>query len=113
MNLPAHLRSLASLCLLAVILPAVGQGRAPPPYAKGDPKAGEALAERDCVSCHAASFGDAETIYTRKDRRVGTPAQLLAQVRQCNAQLAKGYFPDEEESVAAYLDRDFYHFTHR
>lgn len=82
------------------------------PYAKGDAKAGEALATRDCVSCHAAKFGgDADAIYTRKDRRVTTPAQLMAQVQRCNAELSKGYFPDEEESVAAFLDRAFYHFT--
>lgn len=106
-----NLRPLAPFLLLALTLSAAAQG--PTPYAKGDPEAGEALAERDCVSCHAASFGKAESIYTRKDRRVRTPAQLLAQVQQCNAQLGKGYFPDEEESVAAYLDRDFYHFTPR
>jgi len=106
-----NVNALAFVSLFAAALPAAAQ--APSPYAKGDAKAGEALAERDCVSCHAASFGDAGAIYTRKDRRVRTPAQLLAQVQQCNAQLGKGYFPDEEESVAAYLDRDFYHFTPR
>jgi len=104
------LRALAALWLLAATLPVAGQAA---PYAKGDPKAGEALAERDCVSCHAASFGNAHAIYIREDRRVRTPAQLLAQVQRCNAELGKGYFPDEEESVAAYLDRDFYHFSPR
>lgn len=108
---PRAFAALVAPWLVAVALPVAAQSAAP--YAKGDAKAGAALAERDCVSCHAASFGTAEAIYTRPDRRVRTPAQLLAQVQQCNAQLGKGYFPDEEESVAAYLDRDFYHFSQR
>ena len=101
----------ASLAVLGVLvaLPAAAQATAP--YAKADAAAGEKLGQRDCVSCHAAKFGTAEAIYLRKDRRVTTPQQLMAQVQRCNAELAKGYFPDEEESVAAWLDRDFYHFT--
>lgn len=105
----ATLGVLATLSLFATAAPAAAQG--PPPYANGDAAAGETLGQRDCVSCHAAKFGSAEVIYTRKDRRVTTPQQLMAQVQRCNAELAKGYFPDEEESVAAWLDRDFYHFT--
>ena len=93
-----------------VALPCVAQPAATP-YAKGDAAAGEALGQRDCVSCHAAKFGSAEAIYVRKERRVTTPQQLMVQVQRCNAELSKGYFPDEEESVAAWLDRDFYHFT--
>lgn len=105
----AAMGALAVLSLFTTATPAVAQ--APTPYAKGDPAAGEALGQRDCVSCHAAKFGSADALYTRKDRRVTTPQQLMAQVQRCNAELAKGYFPDEEESVAAWLDRDFYHFT--
>lgn len=102
-------RAVAAASMLAIALPALAQAAAP--YAKGNATEGQAIAERDCVSCHAAKFGNAEAIYLRRDRRVTTPAQLLAQVQRCNAELARGYFPDEEESVAAYLDRDFYRFA--
>ena len=37
-------------------------------------------------------------------------AQLLAQVQGCNANLGKGYFPEEEEHIAAYLNLEFYKF---
>ena len=39
-----------------------------------------------------------------------TPAQLLAQVQLCNVELKAGYFPDEEEHVAAYLNARYYGF---
>ena len=101
----------ASLAVLGVLVELPAAAQAPTPYAKADAAAGEALGQRDCVSCHAAKYGTAEAIYLRKDRRVTSAQQLMAQVQRCNAELAKGYFPDEEESVAAWLDRDFYHFT--
>lgn len=108
---PARVRSGALAASLAVLGALAATAQAATPYAKGDPAAGESLGQRDCVSCHAAKFGSADAIYLRPDRRVTTPQQLLAQVQRCNAELSKGYFPEEEESVAAWLDRDFYHFT--
>jgi len=84
----------------------------PAPFAAGKPPAGKQIVERDCVGCHAQRFaGNADEIYRRADRRVKTPAQLLAQVQACNVNLGKGYFPDEEEHIAAYLNLEFYKFT--
>ena len=83
----------------------------PAPFAAGDAKAGKAIVDRDCVGCHAAKFaGDPDRMYTRPDHRVKTPAKLLAQVQACNTNLAKGYFPEEEEHIAAYLNLQFYKF---
>ena len=90
----------------ALALPAIAQ---PQPLA-GDAAAGRVLVERDCIACHQTRFGDAATIYTRAERKVRTPEQLLAQVRLCNAQLQTRYFPDEEEHVAAYLNAQYYRF---
>ncbi|MEO8486071.1 MAG: cytochrome c [Betaproteobacteria bacterium] len=82
------------------------------PYAGGDAAAGRALAQKDCNGCHLRKFdGDAARIYTRPDRKVTTPAQLLAQVRYCSTELSLQYFPDDEASVAAYLDREHYRFS--
>ena len=65
---------------------------------------GRPLVEKDCNGCHVRQFGTPEQIYVRPDRRVRTPAQLKAQVTYCNTQLGTGYFPDEEEHIAAWLD---------
>ena len=84
----------------------------PAPFAAGSPPAGKEIVDRDCVSCHAQLYaGDADQIYRRAERRVRTPAQLLAQVQACNVNLGKGYFPEEEEHVAAYLNLEFYKFA--
>ncbi len=70
------------------------------------------MVDRDCVACHAQKFaGDPDRMYSRPDRRIKTPAQLLSQVQACNANLAKGYFPEEEEHIAAYLNLQFYKFA--
>lgn len=83
----------------------------PAPFDHGDAAQGKPLVERDCVACHASRFdGKPEQMYLRADRRVRTPAQLLAQVRYCNAQLNTQYFPEDEEHVAAYLNGQYYHF---
>jgi hypothetical protein len=79
-------------------------------FANGDPQRGHLLVERDCNGCHVRLVGDADRIYLRDDRRVRTPAQLQAQVAYCNTQLATGYFPDEEEHVAAWLNQRYYRF---
>jgi cytochrome c553 len=103
-------------CLLAIALlvvrfdVAIAQTQ-PTPFASGDPKAGKALVDRDCVGCHAQKFaGDPDQMYRRADHRVKTPGQLLAQVQACNTNLRKNYFPEEEEHIAAYLNLEFYKF---
>ena len=96
---------------LLLWLPAfVATAQAPPPLT-GDAALGKALADKDCVSCHARRFGNADAIYLRADRRMQTPAQLLAQVRYCNVELGTNYFPEDEEHVAAYLNARYYHFA--
>ena len=96
--------------LLAVIGAAAAQMQ-PVPFRAGDTKAGKQLVDRDCVACHAQQFaGDPDQMYRRHDRRVKTPTQLLAQVQGCNVNLGKGYFPEEEEHIAAYLNLEFYQF---
>ena len=82
----------------------------PAPFANGDPQQGHALVDKDCHGCHIRMFGDQDRIYTREDRRIRTPAQLRSQVTVCNTQLGKGYFPDEEEHIAAWLNDRYYHF---
>lgn len=110
MNIGSGLRHSSFLACAAVAMAVPALAQQPKPLAHGDVNAGRALAERDCVACHARQFGDATTIYTRADRKVHSPEQLLAQVQYCNVQLKSGYFPEEEEHVAAYLNQQYYKF---
>jgi mono/diheme cytochrome c family protein len=101
-------RTLVALAAGAGIAGALAQQ--PAPFANGDPQQGHALVDKDCHACHVRLFGDPHLIYTREDRRVKTPAQLRAQVAFCNTQLATGYFPEEEEHIAAWLNQRYYRF---
>lgn len=103
--------SLLAIALLVVRFDVAIAQNQPAPFAAGDPKAGKALVDRDCVGCHAQKFaGDPDQMYRRADHRVKTPGQLLAQVQACNTNLRKNYFPEEEEHIAAYLNLEFYKF---
>ncbi|MET0205262.1 MAG: cytochrome c [Burkholderiaceae bacterium] len=99
-----------SLSLLLALVAASAAAQTSAPFAGGDPKKGAAMTAKDCNGCHLRRFGDVPSAYTRIDRRVNTPAQLKAQIAYCNSQLGTGYFPDEEEHIAAYLDLEYYKF---
>ena len=98
------------LAAVLALVAATAVAQAPAPFAGGDPKQGAAMVTKDCDACHVRRFGDAPSAYTRIDRRVNTPAQLKAQIAYCNSQLGTGYFPDEEEHIAAYLNLEYYKF---
>jgi hypothetical protein len=101
----------AASILVAAVPVQAAVAMAPAPFANGNPELGKPLNDKACVGCHARRFGgDADQIYVRSERRVRTPTQLLAQVSYCNAQLGTGYFPDEEEHIAAYLNKQYYRF---
>jgi mono/diheme cytochrome c family protein len=107
----SHFRFLLIVLPLLAFAGHVGAQGQPAPFKSGDAKAGKALVERDCVSCHAAKFpNDPDQMYRRPNHRIKTPTQLLSQVQACNANLGKQYFPEDEENIAAYLNSEFYHF---
>jgi len=84
---------------------------AQPQSSNAQADAGKALHDKDCVACHARQFsGDASKMYTRPDHRVRTPAQLHAQIAYCNTQLGTQYFPEDEDKIFAYLNREYYRF---
>jgi hypothetical protein len=98
------------LALMAVGIAAPVLAQQPPPFTHGDAAMGKTLSEPKCVACHERRFGDAATIYSRSERRVHSPEQLLAQIRICNAELGANYFPEEEEHIAAFLNSQYYKF---
>jgi mono/diheme cytochrome c family protein len=78
---------------------------------KPDPKRGQALVEKSCVSCHVSMYGgDGSEIYLRPDHKVKNYAQLASRVAVCNANSGAGWFPEEEADVAAYLNQKYYKF---
>lgn len=80
-------------------------------FTKMDSAAGKALHEKNCISCHASSYGgDGSGIYTREYNKVKTSKGLIAQVRNCNTMLGLKWFEDEELNVAAYLNQTYYKF---
>ena len=82
------------------------------PFTSADANAGKALVAKNCVSCHAESFGgDGSSIYTREFRKVKTAKGLVAQVRNCNTMIGLKWFEDEELNVAKYLNQTYYKFT--
>jgi cytochrome c2 len=82
------------------------------PFAEANAKAGQTLVEKNCISCHASSYGeDGSGIYTRENRKVKSSKGLVAQIRNCNTMLGLKWFEDEELNVAAYLNQNYYHFT--
>ncbi|MDP3819754.1 MAG: cytochrome c [Methylotenera sp.] len=101
------MKSILLVCLLMLSNLALAE-----PYTGADAAAGKALVTKNCVSCHAQSFGgDGSDIYTRKDRKVKTSKGLVAQVRNCNTMLGLKWFEDEELNVAKYLNQSYYKFT--
>ena len=82
------------------------------PFQSADAKAGKALVDKHCISCHASSFGgDGTGIYTRDYRKVKSSKGLVAQIRNCNTMLGLKWFEDEELNVAKYLNQSYYKFT--
>lgn len=80
-------------------------------FAAGDPKIGKGLHDKKCTACHAERFGgDGSKIYTRPDRIVKSKEALRQRVAMCNTMIGAGFFPEEEEHVAAWLNQQFYKF---
>jgi len=82
------------------------------PFKNADVVAGKALLDKNCISCHASSFGgDGSGIYTREYRLVHTSKGLASQVRNCNTMIGLKWFEDEELNVTSYLNKTYYKFT--
>ncbi len=100
-------------CLLfsTLSLNVAAEAVANPLFAKADVTAGKALHEKNCISCHASSYGgDGTGIYTREYAKVKTSKGLVAQVRNCNTMIGLKWFEEEELNVAAYLNKTYYKF---
>ena len=104
--------ALLFLSLLSLIsFNAAAEVVANPLFAKADVAAGKALHDKNCISCHASSYGgDGAGIYMRDYAKVKTSKGLVAQVRNCNTMIGLKWFEEEELNVAAYLNQTYYKF---
>lgn len=81
------------------------------PWGKVDLKAAARLHEKSCTSCHVRMYGgDGSKMYLRDGRILSNKLELLQRVATCNAMVSAGWFPEEEGSVAAWLNQKYYHF---
>lgn len=81
------------------------------PWGKVDRQAGNALHEKDCTSCHIRMYGgDGSKMYTRDGRMLSNKLEVLQRVASCNSTISAGWFPEEEGNVAAWLNKQYYHF---
>jgi cytochrome c553 len=100
-----HSRTLAILALLAA------NAWAEEPWGSVDLQAGKALHDKACISCHARMYGgDGSKMYTRDGRMLSNKLELLQRVASCNSSINAGWFPEDEGNVAAWLNKQYYHF---
>lgn len=94
--------------LIAALLMPLMAGTA---LAEPDEKQVQALHDKACLACHARMYGgDGSKMYTREGRMLSDRTELQQRVASCSAQMNAGWFPEEEEEVAALLNRRYYHF---
>jgi mono/diheme cytochrome c family protein len=87
-----------------LLLTAVCLASAAAPLSAADVAIGKALHGQYCTSCHD------DSMYTRKNRHVKSMDALTSQIGRCDASLGLKWFDDEIEAVAAYLNKNYYHF---
>jgi cytochrome c peroxidase len=82
------------------------------PFAKGDASKGKKMFDQHkCNSCHASMLGgDGSAMFTRAEHKVKTPAALKTQIMNCSTNLGLMLFEDDEENIAAYLNKNYYKF---
>lgn len=99
------------LLAMLAILSFLGTAHAEP-FAKGNTEAGKKFfTQNQCNACHDQIMnGDGNAIFTRFNRKVQSPQQLLAQLGRCTAGGHITMTDKDEQDLAAYLNRTYYHF---
>lgn len=72
---------------------------------------GQELHDDNCVSCHAAIYGEkGNEIYTRENRKIDSLTRLQEQLELCKNSLGTNWPKDQIQDVQHYLNKNFYHF---
>ncbi|MDH5217875.1 MAG: cytochrome c [Gammaproteobacteria bacterium] len=77
-----------------------------PLFANENLEQGESLLLENCYGCHG------EDIYSRPERMIKSYSSLVQRVRFCSLQRNLAWFEEDIEDVAAYLNDEFYRFSH-
>jgi hypothetical protein len=82
------------------------------PFAGGDIQAGKRLFDQNhCNRCHMTIMGgDGSGIFTRLNRKVNSPAQLVSQMYVCSGNVGITLSPQDEKDLGTYLNQNYYHF---
>ena len=82
------------------------------PFADGNPAAGKKLFDQyTCNRCHDAKMGgDGYKIFTRFNRIVHNPQQLVARLHVCGGAAGIDMTHQRAQDIGAYLNKNFYHF---
>ena len=82
------------------------------PFGGGNPEAGKKLFDQyNCNRCHNAKMGgDGNRIFTRINRIVHNPQQLVARLHVCGNATGLEMTHQHEQDLGAYLNKNFYHF---
>lgn len=81
------------------------------PFPEGNAQVGQKMFEQyNCTRCHTAMMGgDGSGIFTRPNRKVNTPGELIAQIGVCGGNVDANFTLQDKQHLAAYLNR-YYKF---
>lgn len=79
-------------------------------FSDGDAQAGEKLFDQyKCNGCHIDKVGgDGSAIFTRTDRTVTSPEELIKQMTLCSGIIGKTLTIQEQQHLGAYLNQRYY-----
>ena len=82
------------------------------PFPNGNAEAGKKLfVENKCNSCHIGKVGgDGSAIFTRPNRIVNNPEQMVARMHVCSGAVGMDLTPQKEQDLGAYLNQTYYKF---
>lgn len=77
------------------------------PFPAGNMQAGQKLFNQyNCNSCHTPMMGgDGNKIFTRANRKVHTPTELIEQIRVCSGNVGANLTAQQEQHLGAYLNQ--------
>lgn len=98
--------------ILLLMLACASAAAAAAPFAKGDAQAGRKLFEdKQCNRCHIGKVGgDGSGIFTRPDRIVHNPKELVARMHVCSGAVGMTLTEQDEQNLGAYLNQTYYKF---
>ena len=97
--------------ILAILLLACGTAQAAP-FADGDAQAGKKLFDQNkCSGCHIGKMGgDGSAIFTRPNRIVNNPKQLVDRMLVCSGAVGMTLTQQNQHDLGAHLNQTYYKF---